>query len=457
MSSHVGYVVEIKTLRKHPNADRLQIATFFGEDVCVSLEAKIGDIGIYFPSDLQLGLDFCINNHLLRELPDGTKDTGYLELNKRNVKAITLRGAKSYGIYLPISCLEFTGANISEFKIGDIIDTVNGIEICRKYIPRTYKTSSNGNFYPKKKRKSKTIDYCPTFKEHTDTEQLAYNLDAFKCGDEIEITLKMHGTSHRAGCLPVIVDYSDSTLCRIKNYFGKKFKKDYELTHDGKDIKEYRMINGTRRVIINDFENDISFYGDNLFREPHAKKFEGKLWKGETVYFEIVGYTDKGVPIMANGKTPKEYQKQYGEITEFSYGCEPPESECYVYRMTMTNIDGDVVEYTPEFMRYRCEQMGVKTVPVFWRGTIPENPGTKEDATVSAGEWIRAVAEQFYDGPDPIGGTHVREGVVIRILNRPKFTAFKHKNHTFKLIEGIIKESAEVPDMEEAQEVSNNG
>ena len=58
-----------------------------------------------------------------------------------------------------------------------------------------------------------------------------------------------------------------------------------------------------------------------------------------------------------------------------------------------------------------------------------------------------------YDGPDPIGKTHVREGVVVRILNRPKFTAYKHKNFAFKVLEGLIKDTAEAPDMEEAQEV----
>jgi hypothetical protein len=42
---------------------------------------------------------------------------------------------------------------------------------------------------------------------------------------------------------------------------------------------------------------------------------------------------------------------------------------------------------------------------------------------------------------------------VVRILNRPTFTAYKHKNFSFKVLEGIIKDTAEVPDMEEAQEV----
>ena len=107
---HVGYVVVIKDLRPHPNADRLQVATFFGCDTCVSIEAKVGDVGVYFPVDLQLSEEFCIENHMLRELPDGTKDTGYMDPVKRNVKAIKLRGEKSDGIYLPITCLGYTGA-----------------------------------------------------------------------------------------------------------------------------------------------------------------------------------------------------------------------------------------------------------------------------------------------------------------------------------------------------------
>lgn len=40
-----------------------------------------------------------------------------------------------------------------------------------------------------------------------------------------------------------------------------------------------------------------------------------------------------------------------------------------------------------------------------------------------------------------------------RIVNRPKFAAYKHKNFYFKALEGLIKDTAAAPDMEEAQEV----
>ena len=47
----------------------------------------------------------------------------------------------------------------------------------------------------------------------------------------------------------------------------------------------------------------------------------------------------------------------------------------------------------------------------------------------------------------------VREGIVVRIDNRPSFTAYKHKNFSFKCLEGIIKDNSDAPDMEEAEEL----
>ena len=233
----------------------------------------------------------------------------------------------------------------------------------------------------------------------------------------------------------------------------------------GEPVYDYDYISGTRRTVMDTFEG--GFYGSNEFRAQYHDYFKGKLWKGETVYYEVAGFTHTGQPIMAKvsnkGVNDKNFVKMYGDHTTFSYGCEPDatpdkRSHMWVYRMTMTNPDGEVVEYTPDFMRYRCEQMAVDCVPLFWSGRIPDHPASKEDDTISAGDWVLNKAELFYDGPDLIDPRHVREGVVVRILNRPNFTAYKHKNHNFKVIEGIAKDVADSPDIEEAEEleVENN-
>jgi hypothetical protein len=458
MGTHCGYVVEVKDLRPHSNADRLQIATFFGNDTCVGLDVKVGDKGIYFPTDLQLSTAYCEANNLVRKKDDaGNEIGGFLDPVKRNVKTIRLRGEPSDGIYCPIESLAFTGIDLNDLTVGMTIDTVNGVEICQKYIPRT---KSSGGVKQGNKTRKKKVPVAPLFAEHADTEQLAYNLHAFRPGDHVEITLKMHGTSGRTGYLPVLKGYKRSLLDRI-------------LRREGTPIYDWGYVSGTRRVVLESYEG--GFYGNNSFREKHSKTFEGKLLKGETVYYEIVGFTDAGAPIMGDGDNrkihDKDFLKQYGDTTRFSYGCAPdggdqpdihdencgapwvvkgPRSDIYVYRMTMTNEDGAVIEYTPDYMRYRCEQMGVKSVPVFTSFIV--HPEDLEMDTRTVGEIVKDCAEKYYDGPDPVGKTHIREGVVVRIVNRPKFCAYKHKNFYFKVIEGIIKEDASSPDMEEAQD-----
>ena len=280
---YCAYVTRIHNLRKHTNADRLLCGECFGNTVIVDLGTDPDQLGVYFPTDGKLGLDFAQKNDLLRRKDEnGAPAGGYLDPEKRNIKALKLRGEKSDGLFLPLSCLaSFT--DIKKLQEGDTISVLNGITICEKYIPAVKRASGSGGGGNHVRKRSDPIS--PLFQEHADTEQLAYNLSAF------------------------------------------------------------------------------------------------------------------------------------------------------------------------HFMRYRCEQMGVKYVPLMYRGLIPEEEiftGTSCELT-NAGEWIKTKAEQYYDGPDPVGHTHVREGVVCRIVNRPKFAAYKHKNFAFKALEGLIKDTAAAPDMEEAQ------
>lgn len=461
---YYAYITRLKNVRAHSNADRLKLGDCFGNTVVVSLEYEENQLGVYFPSDGQLSVEFAEHNNLVRKKDDaGNNIGGYMDPDKRNVTAIKLRGEKSDGLFLPLSSLEAFG-DITQLKEGDRIDVFNGHEICKKYIPRKQHrtgTRSEGN----KTRKHK-VATAPLFTEHVDTEQLAYNLGAFDYGDIVEITLKMHGTSQRTGYLPVLKGYK-------RTLWDKIFKR------EGKPIYDWGYVTGTRRVVLENY--DDGYYGSNKFREQHSKFFEGKLNKGETVYYEVVGFTTDGTPIMSsceNKKTQdKEFIKQYGQTTVFSYGCTPegvmrsygfddegafcienitPQSDFYVYRMTFKNEDGYEVDYPPDYVRYRCEQMGCKSVPVFETFIIPERSKCRSASRhiISPGDYVMERAEKYYDGPDPIGKTHVREGIVARIINRPRFAGYKHKNWFFRCLEGLVKAEADAPDMEEAQDIN---
>ena len=419
---YCGYVTKLKNVRRHPNADRLVLADVFDSTVVVGEGSQEGDVVIYFPCDGQLSQEYCEYNNLLRKKDEnGNNVGGFLDPEKRNVKAIKLRGERSDGLVMPLTSVNYISPSlIQKLEVGDQITVLNGKEICKKYIPRGKRPVQRAQT---KKQKRKAEDF-PLFEEHKDTAQLDYNISNFKAGELVTVTLKMHGTSGRTGYLP----------SGGKGFLQKLYYK----------IKpHYKYVSGTRRVVLQDFNG--GFYGDNAFRASYHNLLKGKLKKGETIYYEIVGYINETTPIMgvANNKkmNDKEFVKKYGEQTTFSYGCQPGQNKMYVYRMTYTSLDGNVIEYPWSLVKRRCEEMGLDYVKDLDRFIYT----TKEDLYERIDKWL--------DIDDPIGRTHINEGVVVRLEDRPTFTAFKKKSYAFKVLEGIIKESADAPDIEEAQEI----
>ena len=428
---YCAYVTTIKTLRKHSNADRLQCTEVFGNNVIVDMNIKEGQKVIYFPVDGQLSEEFAENNNLVRKKDEkGNNIGGYLDPEKRNIKALKLRGEKSDGLVMPIEVLS-PYVDVDILKNGDQITMLNGHVICRKYIPR-------GNQVIKKakpvtgKKSSNTGDKYLFFKEHIDTAQLAYNESAFREGDTCYITLKMHGTSART-----------MNAIEVRTKKRNEFLKKVFRLKD-KEERKYKLVTGTRRVVLKENMESDGFY-NSAFRFKYHEYLKDKLPKGAEIFYEIVGWADRENLIMnkADNRLLKdeEFIRQYGEDTVFSYGCEQGENRCFVYRMTITNEDGFVVELPWEAVQDEVEQLGMQCVPTF------------EKFIYSTWDDLMERVMKYYDGPDPVGLTHIREGVVVRIDNRPSFTAFKHKNFNFKVLEGIIKENAAEPDMEEAEEL----
>lgn len=108
----------------------------------------------------------------------------------------------------------------------------------------------------------------------------------------------------------------------------------------------------------------------------------------------------------------------------------------------MTNEDGVAVELPTEETMLWCERLGVKYVPLL------------DKFLYTTWEDLNKRCEPYLDVPEPLAnGSHVTEGVVVRIDNRTAFTAYKTKSFAFKVLEGIIKDNADAPDMEEAEEL----
>jgi hypothetical protein len=434
--AYTGFITRLQNVRQHSNADRLQVGECFGNNVIVSMEMTENQLVVYFPTDGKLGLEYATTNNLIRiKNEDGSQSGGYLDPEKRNITALKLRGEKSDGLVMSLESLsKYT--DITKLKEGELIDVLGGVTICEKYIPNGKRQVAQGTGKVKSgKQKPQDKIVYPNFKEHINTAQLAYNRNAFKEGDLCTITLKIHGTSQRTA--HTLKEHTKSAS-PLKHKFMKLFN-----INATKQSHEY--VTGTRRVVLKSWDN-VGYYNSNDFRKKWHDEYVGKLKKGESVYYEIAGYTDTGALIMSECSNEltkdKAFIKQWGKKTQFTYGCEPNQSDMWVYRMTFTDDNGTEIEYPWHMIKLRCQQMGVKYCPEFEQFFFT----TWEDLNERVNKWV--------DGQDPIGQSHIREGVVVRIENREKFSAYKAKNFSFKCLEGIAKANAESPDMEEEQEIT---
>lgn len=421
--AYFGLVTTLQNVRKDPKSDRLYLADCFNEGVIVGEDAVEGEIVLYLPADGQVARWFGDRFQLFRKNEDGTAQGGYLEDNG-HIRAIKLRGNESAGIAIDI-CKIFAAFGEQPWNVGDKVNTINGKEFCTKYIPKR-KNSGGGNT-PKtsyKGRKAAGLIF-PEFAMHSDTEQLAYNTDKFREGDELNITLKMHGTSQRS-----MFTYAQYPLSFWRRLFRMKPK-----------ISPAYIL-GTRRTVLTDVHG--GFYGNDAFRMLHHEAIRRFVEPGMEIFYEVVGWYGEAeeqtiMPIADNSRVnDKKFRKKYGDKTVFSYGCHPGESAMYVYRITANNGE---IEFTPDQITEWCEKAGVNRVPIVENCTFT----TIEDLN-------ERINRYFEDLTDPVGKTHVKEGVVVRIVNRRTFTAFKQKTLEFKILEGIVKDTADAPDMEEADE-----
>lgn len=423
------------TVRKHPNADKLQLGTVSGHQVVVGLNIKDGDVGCFFPTDGQLSHQMCVENYLYNEsavkelcatlLPVGR--FGFFD-SKRRVRAQKFRGEKSDGFWLPLESLKWTGYDVSLLKAGDTFTELNGQVVCNKYYtPATLRAMKGGT--PPAKR-----DVVLEFPKHIDTEQFRYFIGSIPAGAILYLTEKLHGTSGRYGNVP-----------QKKEVTGwRKFVRklaDYVVGDVPDVIMNHVHVNGSRNVTLSDADNG-GYYGTNQFRYDVTQNIS--LKKGEILYFEIVGYVNETMPVMTpqpiDKKSLKEVEKEYGSVMTYTYGCAPGEHRMYVYRIAQVNEDGNEFDLPWPQVLQRCKELGLEPVPTF-AGPIVYNGDTQA---------LEKLVNDLTDGKSTLDSRHIREGVVLRVESEHGTRYYKNKSFTFGVLEGYIKDQDGAVDLEEA-------
>jgi hypothetical protein len=401
-------VCKLSNIRSHPNADRLRIATASGYPVIIGLTETENDLGIVFPAGGQLSDKFCRHHQLYRKDPDtGNPWPGYL-CEKGRTRTVRLRGAVSEALWMPINKLELFGTT-SKLKQGDLISELDGKTLFKKY-EHKIKPVISKNKHSKNKKKRLEIE---TFLRVGSTAQLRDYLYAIPAGTILNITQKCHGTSGRTGMHLVPLDL---------NWAQKLW---YKLI--GKPTSVWTKISGTRRTICMTTMEDG--FGGKAIRERAHNLFTPR--KGETFYYEIVGYAGPGTPVMAKHKPKtdsmgKQIKKQYGSVIIYNYGCTPGESKVLVYKITRLTPEGDTITLSPAQAQARTKELGLEFVPHIDTIIYDGNPDS-----------IIALANELADGRDLLNPSHPREGVVI-VAEHPDFNKImKWKGVTFAYLEEI--------------------
>ena len=347
--NYLAAIVRLDNIVPHPNADRLQIAVVQGNSVIVSLDAKEGDVYVYFPLECAINKEFLSwgNSFSDKTMNSDTEIAGFFGKQGR-VKAVKLRGAPSMGYAVPRNKLEMwlsekekKAVIISDDLIGKEFDSYGDILVCEKYVNPVALSKQNKEKKNQKKvvREPKVVD--SQFHFHINTPQLRKLVHNISPNDYIAITRKLHGTSWVAARL----------LCNKKLTWQEKVLKKFGV----KIVDtEYDLLWASRRVLKNGYlevGNKDHFYSYDLW-EDIAKSVEYAIQDSITLYGESVGYTKTG-SFIQNG---------------YDYGCEPGTFKTYIYRITTTNQSGQVYEFSHNQVKEYCERFGLTMVPELYYG-----------------------------------------------------------------------------------------
>ena len=227
------------------------------------------------------------------------------------------------------------------------------IWINKKYVKKVEQNSQKSSNKQGKEPKGVDKILPGQFRFHYDTVLIKKCPNVIHYNDLISITEKIHGTSAISAYI----------LCNYERPWQEKLV--YTLTSWIPKIKfigtkntfpDYDYIYASRSVIKNRYrgsEKEDGYYeGDALMRKMCHEYVAKHLDKGMTAYYEIVGFLPTGAAIQKLGKA-------------YDYGCVPPsegeeytiEKHCKVriYRLTLTNKDGVVHEFSAREVQQWCQ------------------------------------------------------------------------------------------------------
>lgn len=425
--NYLAKIVNIKEFSPHPKptVERLKCATVDGFTILVGINSEPG-LYVYFPAGCKINPQFLSYNNLFRhgELNANPQETGMFDDNGR-VKAIKLQDVVSEGFLLPAVMLSnfITSVTNKDVEITDgtefdaVLDGDKEFWINKKYVVSEKTQSQGSGSKPKKRAKGLNRVIDEQFRFHYDTVIIKKCPYVITPDSWIHISSKVHGTS----------GISAYVICKKELSWKEKIAK--WLTKWPFNIYDY--LYASRTIIKNQTYNPNvtpGFYGFDIWEEAD-KIIRPKLEKGMTAYYEILGY------LPGNKFIQKGYDYGYvpdvSETQPYQYG---RNFGIRIYRLTYTNVDGKVFEFSPREVQIWSKEHDLIPVTELYYGKARDlYPDIDPDVHFSENFIDRLSNDKnFYmelDSPECTNKVP-HEGLVIKIDNM-KPAAFKLKCFKF--------------------------
>jgi hypothetical protein len=429
--NYLAQVVQLDVLEKHPNADKLQIATVQNCKVVTGLDAKVGDWYVYIPVESQLSHEFLSwsNSFAKSELNSDPKAKGYFPTSRR-VKMVKLRDVYSNGYIFPYKELqnfvkEHCGEKLVDVHPNVCFDTVCGQLFIQKYVVPVKEAPVRGE-RTKGKIKKVTRLIPGQFNFHPDTDNLRKELEQIEPDDYISITNKYHGSNGIVANALVVRGLS--WWEKILYFLGARI-----------ETREYGMIYSSRTVVKNASLNPnvtAGFYQEDIWKIV-ADQVYPKLDKGIRVSGEVIGWTPGGKMIQPH----------------YDYGLPVGQCDFLVFKVDYVNPDGETFTFSHHQALEYCQKKGLRTPETYYFGKAKDLFPDLDLQTHWKSNFLAKMEAEFLNKRDPLCTADVpMEGVVISKQKPLSWQAFKLKDLTFLGLESKILDAQESGEEELAVE-----
>lgn len=391
-------IVKVENVRSHPNAERLELVDALGYQVVVPKgKYKGGEVQIYFPPDTLLPAKWADLWNVRKYLKGSEQD---------RIGSIRLRGEISHGLIMPLpesnSWNEFLEAiKAAKIESGETISSDWPVG------------EDSSLFFPCEKYEPPIRGVCgdadvpdENFPKYTDIQNLRHYPHLFSDGEIISATEKIHGQNSRCGIINDIEKSGSMELPRKRpcRYHLKKDNMDPVIfNHIGVEL--FGQLPG-----VLDFRTRFTI-------EQREKLKELGVNRDQLYDCEICGIDDEMISLhdfwypWSISEVKKLLKEEYvnrnatqiiifGEIYgqniqgKYTYGVTGNKKGYRAFDLMINRKYLDVDDF-----RTTCARYNVETVPEIYRGPYDF-------------EIIRGISE----GNSVIGGSHIREGTVVRPL-----------------------------------------